>query len=289
MQTSKYHRRRGNNSNTVICDTCNVRIPVNYPKLFCSLCDKLKHARCQNLTKQEANEIVNNRATDWVCFACISSILPVNAHCRVKREENISRAPKYKQKCGACLGYPYSPNNVNCNWCLSACHKNCVKGKLGCLKCCESMMPPYNYNIWELYDEPSLTNNGVFNPYDSKKLATDIGDTVCSEIEQNCVWQEISEFMINCKYRQLKDTAEPKPNELKILNLNIRSLYKHIDSLRDNLDNLQKYDVVCFNETMHDLTKLPNGIDSLLLEGFLRPKLRPPNRKSNKGGDWQFT
>ena len=118
----------------------------------------------------------------------------------------------------------------------------------------------------------------LFNPYDSKKLAADIGDSVCSEIEQNYVWQEISEFLINCKYRQLKDTAEPRPNELKILNLNIRSLYKNIDSLRDNLDNLQKYDVLCFNETMHDLTKLPNGRDSLLLEGFHRPKLRPPNR-----------
>ena len=90
--------------------------------------------------------------------------------------------------------------------------------------------------------------------------------------------------MINCKYRQLKDTAEPRPNELKILNLNIRSLYKHIDSIRDNLSNLHKYDVLCFTETMHDLTKLPNGRDSLLLEGFHRPKLRPPNRKSNKGG-----
>ena len=201
MKQNKYHRRQGINANTIICDTCNVRIPANHPKLYCNLCDEFKHARCQKLSKLEATEIVNS-SVDWICFACISSILPVDAHSQIKKEGTLNTVPKYKQKCGACTGYSYSPKNVvECDWCFSKCHKKCVKGTLGCLKCCEIMIPAYKINIWDLFDEPNLANNAFFNPYDSKKLASDIGDAIDNEIEQNCAWQEVLEFLTKCKYR----------------------------------------------------------------------------------------
>ena len=57
---------------------------------------------------------------------------------------------------------------------------------------------------------------------------------IANEIEYNCLWQEVSEFLRECKYKQLKNTTKSKPGELKTFNLNIRSLNKHISCLKVN-------------------------------------------------------
>ena len=41
------------------CEKCDVRIPASHPRLYCSICQKIKHARCQNLSKTEAVLIVD--------------------------------------------------------------------------------------------------------------------------------------------------------------------------------------------------------------------------------------
>ena len=60
------------------CETCQIKIPKAQPKLFCTICDKLKHLSCQKLTKADAINIIYQKIP-WTCRECILEILPVNA------------------------------------------------------------------------------------------------------------------------------------------------------------------------------------------------------------------
>ena len=267
------------------CEKCDVRIPASHPRLHCAFCLKLKHAKCQKLSKAEAINIVKDPTLDWICYDCISNILPVNACKQIKSGSKNDSIPKFKQKCGACSGHSYKPSNVStCYWCDAPCHTKCIKGQLGCLACCAVMYPGYAYHNWELNGDPNLGNYRIFNPYNPNNLTNDIGDRIENEIEHNCMWQEVSDFLTDCKYKQFKDTTKSKNGELKTFNLNIRSLAKHIGALKEEIEILKKYDVLCFNETICDTSKLPNGKDDLLLDEFHPPTVRPPTRLSDKGG-----
>ena len=146
------------------------------------------------------------------------------------------------------------------------------------------MKPGSEVSTWELFEDANLKNDLLFNPYDSKNLANNIGDEIENELEHNSIWQDISTFLVNCKYKQLKDSNITKNDQIFTLNLNIRSLHKHIDSLSENILLLQKYDILCFCETNCDVDKLPNGLDSVLLDGFFEPIHQAPYRTTNKGG-----
>ena len=272
------------NGSKVVCAKCDVRIPASHPRLFCSICKELKHAKCQFLSKSEARDISNDASFQWSCYDCISSILPINL-CKATRKNGGTLEPKFKQKCAVCNGFSHSVNNVSkCEWCDKICHTKCVKGQLGCLSCCEEMYPGYTAHIWEIYDDPNHKNNKIFNPYDPSNLANIIGDKIENELEHNSMWQDVSDFLTNCKYKQLKDIAPSKHGELKTFNLNIRSLWKHIDKITDINETLKNFDVLCFNETSCNVEKLPNGINDILIENFHPPVVKPPYRQSNKGG-----
>ena len=58
-------------------------------------------------------------------------------------------------------------------------------------------------------------NDKIFNPYNPQNLTNDIGDRIENEIEHNCMWQEVSDFLTNCKYKEFKITTESKNGELK--------------------------------------------------------------------------
>ena len=138
------------NGSKVVCAKCDVRIPASHPRLFCSICKELKHAKCQFLSKSEARDISNDASFQWSCYDCISSILPINL-CKATRKNGGTLEPKFKQKCAVCNGFSHSVNNVSkCEWCDKICHTKCVKGQLGCLSCCEEMYPGYTAHIWEI-------------------------------------------------------------------------------------------------------------------------------------------
>ena len=60
------------------CETCDVRIPASQPKLYCSICLKLRHAKCEKLSRLEASDIIQKYGQHWSCYKCTSSILPIN-------------------------------------------------------------------------------------------------------------------------------------------------------------------------------------------------------------------
>ena len=78
--------------------------------------------------------------------------------------------------------------------------------------------------------------------------------------------------------------ASSKHKELKTFNLNIRSLWKHIDKINEISETLKNFDVLCFNETSCNVDKLPHGISDILIEYFHPPIMKSPYRQSNKGG-----
>ena len=266
----------------IVCDKCEVRLPKNRPRLICGLCDKVKHYRCQRLSRADAEAIINDRTYDWTCVDCFAWMLPVNACATVRTK---TPTVKFKIKCNCCSGYSYSPRTTaTCPWCDQRCHVKCLNGSLGCHKCCDSMIPGFRVNNYELLGGMAHTNTAMFNPYDHAHYTNQIGDRIAREEDNNSAWSEVSEFLVSCRYRQPKNISMPKNSELNVLSLNIRSLYKNISNISDNITEYQNYDIISFNETNFNFEKLANGIDDLLIEGFHPPIIQEPFRKSNRGG-----
>ena len=142
-------------SSRSICEKCDVRIPKNRPKLKCSHCDIIKHYKCNNLTKKEATDIVENFPL-WTCPDCLLNSLPVNA-------PDITNV--IPETCPACRT-KIKPSSVGatCVWCDFRCHKACTKGSLGCNKCCTNNIPGFNCYAHELFDANYLDARPLFNP-----------------------------------------------------------------------------------------------------------------------------
>ena len=112
--------------NRIKCETCQIKIPKAQPKLFCTICNKLKHLACQKLTKADAKNLIHLKIP-WTCKECIFEILPVNA-CRsipIRKKDQIA---KFKVKCSSCNGYSYSIRNTRtCDYCEKQVHFKCLK------------------------------------------------------------------------------------------------------------------------------------------------------------------
>ena len=269
------------------CDKCNVRISKNRRKLVCSQCRSIKHYKCYNLSKSDVEHIISLPGYRWSCTECMSEMLPINACSSTSgsTRDNTNQGDRFKAKCHGCNGMSYSQNNiVHCPWCNNTCHKKCVKSSLGCIKCCNDMIPGFNCHTYELYDNLGRTNNAIYNPYDLNNNVNLIGDLIANEEENNAIWNEISEQLISCTYKLPKNIKHAKPGELNILTVNIRSTHKNLQKIIDNAVEYQKYDILCLNETNCDTSKLANGIDDLLVEGFNPPIIQAPARASCKGG-----
>ena len=271
-----------------VCNKCKTRVPKNRPRLVCNICNLAKHYKCQNLSKADGYSIINCTTLNWSCYECMTEILPLNA-CTVTRTKNNktdNTTVRFKAKCFSCSGQSYSVKTIStCPWCDEVCHRKCINGILGCNKCCDDMIPGFRFHNYELYGTTSTAaNDCIFNPYCSSNNVYQIGDKIANEAEHNNFWNEISDCLINCKYKQLKCVAMPKSSELNVLSLNIRSLHKNVSVINDNALEFQKYDVLCFNETNCNFDKLANGIDDLNIEGFHAPIIQAPTRKSCRGG-----
>ena len=210
------------------------------------MCCVTKHYKCQKLSKKDVDDINAIGRGTWACYECISSILPVNATCRKRN----SQSSKIKIKCDACDGYSYNANNTkSCPWCDGVCHNKCMKGDLGCVNCCDNMIPGFRYHAYELLDISCWRNDAIFNPFNRENFINTIGDQISNEEENNEMWSDISDLLVSCKYKMAKSIPQTKSNELGVLSLNIRSVHKNLDSLLDQNQDYDKYDVICLNET----------------------------------------
>ena len=261
----------------VVCEKCDVRIPKNRPKLTCNFCTTVKCYKCNNLSKNEALDIING-AGGWMCQVCLHDALPINA---ITHSKNLNKSETPVSICTACS------KNINqtvctawCRWCESQCHKSCIMGTLGCKKCCQNMIPGYYCNNYELYGYSYIKTSVIYNPYDQDHLINRLGSDIDAQDEYSA-WSDLSEKLLSCKYTRLKHIPETKSGNLRLLSLNIRSLVKNIDRLREDIISLQsKFDVICLSETNCIIEKLPNGLEDLYLDGFHEPIIQAPYRRS---------
>ena len=263
------------NRKCVKCEKCGTRIPNNRPVLKCSLCDCIKHFKCNGLTRNEAFDIIENHS-HWTCLDCLQNILPINLVLNVRNE---------CQKCDACSKLIKSSTAISkCEWCGSRCHKTCTNGQLGCNKCCSTLIPGYKYFAHDLLGETYLENRPLFNPFDQEHIINQLGlhkDTLHEQATLN----DFSDTLLNCEYSRLKSLPPSCNGNPRILSLNIRSLFKGIEKLKDDIIVLQqKCDILCLSETNLKLESLPHGLDDIYLDGFHKPVYKNPYRSSGKGG-----
>ena len=136
-------------------------------------------------------------------------------------------ACKFKAQCNSCGGHCYNPLNIiACPWCDMDCHKKCINNSLGCNNCCDNIIPGFRVHNYELLGNIEQVNNKIFNPYSHTSNVNLIGDIIANEQENNTVWNDISDHLINCNYKQPNKITFSKNTELNVLSLNIRSLYK---------------------------------------------------------------
>ena len=264
------------------CELCNTKIPKLY-SLTCCFCSQIKHLKCQGLTKADAIKIWPNRET-WSCKECNYEIFPIDL-CRQPKLD--TKIKKFKSKCAACNGYSYKSGNVRTCWiCEGKVHKKCLRDNLGCINCCSELIPGYfchNYKL-ELLGAESIKNNNYYNPYSSSHRIQQIGDVLDEAAQNFTVWNDASEFLMKCKYKQAYSEKSPSNNELNLLSLNIQSLVGKLSTMREDIELYQKFDVICLNETNCKLDKFPNGTKDLMLDGFHEPLFQEPARSSGKGG-----
>ena len=156
---------------------------------------------------------------------------------------------------------------------------------LGCIKCCEENIAGYNVHCVDLNDNYSAKSDRVsFNPYRRDCLINNLGDRIDELEHSSTYWNDLSDLLQQCEYKQPSNVKPATSNELKILSLNIRSLHKSIDFFREEIETYSNFDVLSFNETNCTLTKLPNGVIDVILENFHEPILQDPIRKTGRGG-----
>ena len=148
----------------------------------------------------------------------------------------------------------------------------------------KSGWPPPNAYTYELIGDPYLKNDKIYNPYSSSHYTQQIGEMLDNEVESNQAFSQVSEILVNCRYKQPSIISPSNEFELSTLSLNICSLVNKIDLLRNNIEFYEKFDVLLFNEINLIKEKLPNGISDLLLPGFHEPIVQNPLRTSGKGG-----
>ena len=146
------------------------------------------------------------------------------------------------------------------------------------------MIPGYRAHTYELFGNIRNTNSHVYNPYDPDNNVNLVGNLIDNQEENNAIWNEISEHLVRCRYKMPNEIKPAESSELNIFSYNIRSVHKNLQRIIDNASDYQKYDVLCINETNCDISKLANGLEDLIIEGFHPPLCQAPARASCKGG-----
>ena len=272
-----------------ICESCDTRIPRHRPILSCSLCQKPRHYKCNNLSRKDAEEIIANPTShrSWICQICYKDVFPeITTELTNNPEKKQCIRKDIMQICHVCNKKcsMKTKNFITCQWCDLPCHtKKCYRSSLGCLNCCLEHIPGYLYEGHHFSNDFLAERIKLFNPYELDSIFNQIGDDSENESESMYL-NELSNVLNRCSYKEPTNVPNTQYNELRILYLNVRSLSRHIDECRDNFSYSEQYDVLCFNETNCDTEQLPDGIENILIEGFHEPILQKPIRSSNRGG-----
>ena len=266
------------NSPPKTCFNCPRLIYTN-PQIKCDLCNHFFHIKCCSLKTLDHFKRLKASGTDWYCQACNDEIFPFSTLHDTEFQTllcplfNIPKIPNKKTKCGYCNKKRFSNKNgfwrfALCTSCGSFSHLRCenltfddfpLPPDWKCTKCLSSCLPFSSIprddflltmkGISEtdsnfLTNVPSFSLKTLLDEFPGEKFAHD--DFISSTVDSK--YYTPTEFL----YEPL-----PKGN-FSIIHLNIASLQRHIDELRNLLKLLHfSFDIICITETrLHDQTPL---------------------------------
>ena len=248
------------------CHICNDRLLnyKEYPK--CSKCLRYSHPKCNDITQTDASILLKNSnlLSVWTCKLCSDTeYIPFSSN-------------PNDGDCHACSN-SLGKNHVICTICDHAVHDRCNNLQLGCNTCIADIFP---HNT-DLFHTSSAVNDLLFDPYNSNLAANRIGDSE-DEPHDSELLHTLSQNLNKCKYTDIRNLKK-KTDELSILSINVRSLKSNFHKLKLLEHSLNKFDIICMQETNIDPEDLfnPSFYD---LEGFHSPTLQKPTRGSCKGG-----
>ena len=271
------------------CKKCERRIQISKPSIRCCICEQLYHPKCQNLTPIDIQTLHDNKLhQSWSCTNCNAGALPLfySDDYLIGSDHLIKKRKKCAKNCYTCS--KIGMNLKSCVLCGNKSHARCQSLNMGCKRCLLEIYPGYALdNFRKLFIDTTRFNTTIFNPYDMNDTVNSIGtaDSDDSEIiaEQE-IWTPLSNRLLNCNYIDLDTIKETKVGELKTLTMNIRSLVKNFSKITDDIKYYNRFDILCFNETMCSVEDLPFKGKELELENFHPPFVQKPARDSNRGG-----
>lgn len=273
------------------CKTCPKKIIKHKVSVQCCICQYTFHPKCARLTPTDVSNL-NSAGLNkfWFCTSCRVDTFPSIGHDiqtsatttpkNTGQQIKLNKSPR--TSCHTCSKLGNVPSLIKCNLCDNLSHARCSAGILGCKSCMQEIFPGYSYKPEELMPN-STVNNAIFDPY-SAHIGLGMGFSNENFETDDFDWSAHSEMLNNCNYVPFNKVSNSRPSELKVLSLNIRSLYKNINEIRDRLEQFSKFDVVCFNETSCKPEDLPFGGTELGLDNFHPPILQSPTRTSGRGG-----
>ena len=256
------------------CDKCNIcsQRLLNYKTyLKCTMCCESSHPKCNYLSKNEAEQL--KLATSWTCLTCTKETFPFfDDYTEPPTTNNYNKINCYS--CSKVLGMQI----FKCEICNNNIHKRCKLENSGCKKCRDDIFPA----SCDLFSNDE--NKILFDPYNPDSPVNKIGTAEEFDDDHEHL-NMLSKNLRKCKYTPLSALEKPTQNDFNVLSLNIRSLKSNFHKLKDDIENLQKFDALCLCETNIDPEETLMGTHDLYsLEGFNSPIFQKPSRNSNRGG-----
>ena len=244
----------------------------------CNMCKQFFHVKCCGTTHKEFNSIKSSNS-HWHCKVCEknvsnnSNLLNVLCHTgnlgKTSKSDNQVKNSGKKKKCGNCRkNMPEHLQIINCGTCNNYFHVKCSgtsKQKFidlqscgeswDCTKCLSSRMPFVGLDNNELYLE--MENTPIPSSDSIRSMPSFTIQSLLDEMPgQNFETDEFMSESITSKYFTPSEFLQTKlpPNQFSIIHINIASLSKHIDELRNLLTILNHpFDVIGITETrLHD-------------------------------------
>ena len=263
------------------CGKCKKELPLRIRIIKCDSCKTFFHVKCCGIN-HKIYKSIKQRGDTWHCKACTNSGCNVeiispdnvddNGNIANPNAINIQNATiKKKSKCGKCQkNMPPHLQVINCITCRKYFHVKCSGTskqsflKLNsngdfwtCYNCVSKLMPFSQIDNNELFLE-SQNKTQLFNDAPSFTIQS-LLDKMPG---QNFETDEFMSESISSKYFTPSEFLQSKidPKKFSIVHINIASLSKHIDELRNLVHALEHpFDIIGITETrLHENDPLVN-------------------------------
>ena len=252
------------------CGNCQKCIPKHLRVIRCTTCLHYFHVKCTDINQKQFNDLALAK-NEWNCNLCIHKLFEEPEFSNP--EDNNATLVKKGEKCGECRKtIAKNINPINCDMCNVAFHNKCTGLSYRqsrtcfnwiCPKCAIKSLPfaglDENQTYLTLNSEQGVDINNINLPSFSIQSLLD---------QMPGQKFDTSDFLSNSIKSKYYSPAEflrcKLPKNFTMLHINIVSLSKHIDELRNLLKLLKHpFDIIGITETrlLNDETLINIDLD----------------------------